>query len=183
MSLKYAILVLLESEPSSGYDLAQQFKRTVGNFWTASHQQIYLELKKLSTEGLISCTVEQQFDKPNRKVYTITESGAESLQHWINLPVQIPKVNDALLVKIYSATSENAENLKLELAHHSLVIKSQLQRYLTMEQKYLKSSETNQLKYKMPYMTLRRGILMCKGWLTWSEEMMVALDDMMSLSK
>ena len=42
MSLKHAILTLLESQPGSGYDLVKRFKDGLGYFWNAKHQQVYL---------------------------------------------------------------------------------------------------------------------------------------------
>ncbi len=51
MSLTYAILSALISDPSSGYDLAKRFNASiegsVGFFWNASFQQIYRELNRL----------------------------------------------------------------------------------------------------------------------------------------
>ncbi|MEU0155402.1 PadR family transcriptional regulator [Micromonospora fulviviridis] len=41
MSLEHAILVSLLEQPASGYELARRFDRSIGRFWTATHQQIY----------------------------------------------------------------------------------------------------------------------------------------------
>lgn len=51
--LKYALLGLIEKEEISGYDISNQFKREIGEFWSAKHSQIYPELKRLTAEGLI----------------------------------------------------------------------------------------------------------------------------------
>jgi hypothetical protein len=47
VSLRLAILGSLSSAPASGYDLARQFGLGLGWFWSASHSQIYPELKRL----------------------------------------------------------------------------------------------------------------------------------------
>lgn len=44
MSLRHAILVLLQDQEASGYDLAREFANSIGLVWNATHQQIYLEL-------------------------------------------------------------------------------------------------------------------------------------------
>lgn len=178
MSLKYAILVLLKSEPGSGYDLAQRFKQTLGNFWNASHQQIYQELKKLSDEGLLEFTVEHQPDKPDRKVYSITPPGQRSLQGWMRLPVKPPRVNDALLVKIYGANAQDAESLRAELTQHVIIHRQQLTSYLEMEAMILAADVDSQRQFRLPYMTLRRGILSEQAWLSWAEEMAGVIDEM-----
>ena len=45
MALEHAILVSLLEKPGSGYELARRFERSIGYFWTATHQQIYRTLR------------------------------------------------------------------------------------------------------------------------------------------
>ena len=47
MSLPHAILTALLEKPSSGLELTRRFDRSIGYFWSATHQQIYRELGKL----------------------------------------------------------------------------------------------------------------------------------------
>ena len=47
MSLPHAILTALLEKPSSGLELARRFDKSIGYFWSATHQQIYRELAKL----------------------------------------------------------------------------------------------------------------------------------------
>ena len=44
MSLAHAVLTSLIEKPSSGYELARRFDKSIGYFWHATHQQIYREL-------------------------------------------------------------------------------------------------------------------------------------------
>jgi hypothetical protein len=53
VSLRYALLALLRVGPLSGYDLQKQFSLSVGHVWHAPDSQIYPELRKMETEGLI----------------------------------------------------------------------------------------------------------------------------------
>ena len=41
VSLKYALLGFLTTEPASGYQIAQEFSDSMGWFWYASHSQIH----------------------------------------------------------------------------------------------------------------------------------------------
>ena len=170
MSLKHAILVLLETEPSSGYDLLKQFNNSLGYFWNAKHQQIYQQLKLLALDGLIDCTTEEQQGKPDKKVYKITKSGVGELTSWLSNSVKPNKINDALLVKLYGGHLTNNENLLKELEDHLLLHKTTLIQLRQIEQKYLKFSPEIQEKYKLPYITLRRGILGEEAWLDWALE-------------
>ena len=54
MSLRHAILVLLQDQEASGYDLAREFANSIGLVWNATHQQIYLELGKLNEQHMVS---------------------------------------------------------------------------------------------------------------------------------
>src|SRR6185295_5519379 len=101
MSLKHAILVLLENKPGSGYDLFQRFQSGIGNFWHASHQQVYQELKKLHTAKLVQYELKTQTEKPDKKVYRITKAGQRALKTWFQHPVKPPRIKEALLVKIF----------------------------------------------------------------------------------
>ncbi len=170
MSLKHAILVQLETEPSSGYDLLQHFKSGLGYFWNAKHQQIYQQLKTLSEQKLISLSLEKQKGRPDKKTYQITKLGTEELKHWLTNPVKPHKINDALLVKVYGGHLIDQENLQNELMLHKKTHKKILQDLLNMERTFLESPPQTQEKYKLPYLTLRRGILGEQAWLTWAKE-------------
>ena len=175
MSLKHAILVLLETEPSSGYDLLKQFKKGLGYFWNASHQQIYQQLKGLLDQKLISCSIHKQEDKPDKKVYSITPLGIGELTSWLSNPVKPNKTNDALLVKIYGGHLIDDSQLCKELQSHKANHQKTLNNLLEIEQTYLKLSADQQAHYKLPYLTLRRGIIGEQAWLTWADEALESL--------
>jgi len=170
MSLKHAILVLLETEPSSGYDLLKQFKNSLGYFWNAKHQQIYQQLKTLTKEQLIACEPEEQAGKPDKKIYKITPKGVDELRSWLTEPVEPNKINDSLLVKLYGGHLSSSNTLINELQRHQDIHQSTLDKLLGIEQKYLALSPDEQDKFKLPYLTLRRGIIGEKAWLDWSRE-------------
>ncbi len=51
MSLAHAVLTSLIEKPSSGYELARRFEKSIGYFWHATHQQIYRELARREEKG------------------------------------------------------------------------------------------------------------------------------------
>ena len=55
--LRYAMLGLIQRAPATGYDISKAFSGRLGSIWGARHSQIYPELKKLTEEGLVNCTV------------------------------------------------------------------------------------------------------------------------------
>ncbi len=170
MSLKHAILVLLETEPGSGYDLLKQFNNSLGYFWNAKHQQIYQQLKHLTNEALITCDIEQQQGKPDKKIYKITAKGIHEIKEWLSQRVEPNKINDALLVKLYGGHLTSEANLLSELERHISLHQQTLTKLLTIENKYLSLDDELQTKFKLPYITLRRGILGEQAWLAWAKE-------------
>ncbi len=83
MSLEHAILGFLEVGPKTGYDLKKRFDRSVAGIWPADQSRIYRTLAQLDEYGLVSHEIIEQTDKPNRKVYHITEEGREELHQWL----------------------------------------------------------------------------------------------------
>lgn len=176
MSLKHAILVLLETEPSSGYDLVKHFKRSLGYFWNAKHQQVYQQLKKLTEDHWVTFHSHSQDDKPDKKIYEITQQGKEALSEWISQPVKANTINDALLVKLYGGHLATQDNLINELNTHTEIHQSTLENLERIEQLYLSLNEDKKAHYLLPYMTLRRGIIGEKAWLEWAEEVKNTLE-------
>ena len=81
--LDYSILGSLNYKPMFGYELKQMMESSILFFWNAKLSQIYLTLKKLEKEKKLSSKLKNQKDKPDRRIYTITELGKKSLIEWL----------------------------------------------------------------------------------------------------
>ena len=75
MSLQYAVLGLLSYRQMTGYDLKKMFDESINNFWAASLSQIYRELGALEGKGYLTSVIEPQDDRPDKRIYSITEAG------------------------------------------------------------------------------------------------------------
>jgi PadR family transcriptional regulator AphA len=170
VSLKHAILVLLENKPGSGYDLYQRFRSGIGNFWHASHQQVYQELKKLHAQKLVEYTLKTQREKPDKKVYRITRAGHRALQAWFRTPVKPPRLKEALLVKVFGGRLRDPADVVAELDQHLAVHRRTLEGYREMEKGYFAQDEAARRAYRMPYLTLRSGIRYEHTWIESLEE-------------
>jgi PadR family transcriptional regulator AphA len=170
MSLKHAILVMLDKEPSSGYDLMKQFNSGLGYFWNAKHQQIYQQLKKLSEDALITCEEEPQHGKPDKKVYRITEKGQQVLKQWLHEPSVPAKINDALLVKIWGGHHLTPKALLKDITEHKNRHTETLSSLRQLERAFHDLSAAEKMHYQLPFLTLRRGILGEEAWLKWAQE-------------
>ena len=175
MSLRHAILVLLESEGGTGYDIVKSFNKGLGFFWNASHQQVYQELKKLNADSLLECHVEHQEGKPDKKYYVLTEKGREQLKLWLAEPVKIPKINDAILVKLYAGELNDFSLLHSELSQQRTRYQALLDSFLELERVYKSAGKEEQTRWKMPYFTLKRGIYGVEAWIKWADEVLLEL--------
>jgi PadR family transcriptional regulator AphA len=158
VSLQHVILVLLEKKPGTGYDLAQRFKGGIGHFWSASHQQIYQELKKLSGRKLVEFETQAQADRPDRKHYRITSTGRSELKAWLQTSTRPDRLNSALLVKIYAAHLADPAAMLADLERDFAMHRKKLDEYLELEASYLGKPGKPSLKQSLMYLTLRSGI-------------------------
>ncbi len=80
MSLRHALLGLLNDKSASGYDLLHTFNTSLANVWPASQSQVYGELGRLTKASLLCVSAE---GPRGRKEYSITEAGRAELVHWL----------------------------------------------------------------------------------------------------
>jgi DNA-binding PadR family transcriptional regulator len=111
MSLKHALLGFLNYGPMTGYELKKFFDHSVAHFWNAELSQIYPSLKQLQSEGLVEMKVDVQEDRPNRKVYKITDKGHGELLQWLGQPAEPDQLREPLLIKVFFGASGGKEQV------------------------------------------------------------------------
>lgn len=178
MSLKHAIIALLDLEPGSGYDLVKRFNSSVGHFWSASHQQVYQELSRLSEEGLVEFETVRQSGRPDKKIYRVTEAGSSELRGWLETPAKTFKYRDPLLIKVFAGRNTPANGLLDELRVHQQRHRETLEEYEAIEKLLTRIDFGEEQRYRLPYMTMRLGMRFERAWLEWAEEVGAALRDL-----
>lgn len=98
----YAILGLLALRPWTTYELAQQMRRALGQFWPRAESKLYDEPKKLVAHGYATATTEHVGKRP-RTVYTITEEGRDALAEWMPDASAGPVIEFEGLVRVFFA--------------------------------------------------------------------------------
>jgi len=111
LSLKHALLGFLNYGPHTGYELKKVFDISVAHFWNAELSQIYPTLKALEGEGLVDMNVDVQADRPNRKVYSITDDGRRELMEWLATPAEADQIREPLLIKLFFGSSLSRREL------------------------------------------------------------------------
>lgn len=118
MSLKYAILGVLDVGPMTGYQLTQYLETSSRWVWSAPQSQIYPQLKQLAAEGLITGERHVKGSRLNVTTYSITEDGAGELRRWLVESHPVPPQRDAFLLQaLFSDLVDPAETEKVFLAH------------------------------------------------------------------
>ena len=111
----YAILGLLAVKPWTTYELAQQMRRALGQFWPRAESKLYEEPKKLVTHGLARATKQTTGKRP-RTVYSITAKGRRALAEWMPQPSGGPVLEVEALVKIFYAEHGTKQDILATLA-------------------------------------------------------------------
>ena len=81
--LKHGILGLLNYGDMTGYEIMIVFRDSLSYFWPAQTSQIYRELQNLKKKGWATDTYIPQVGKPDKKLFSITDSGKLELRRWL----------------------------------------------------------------------------------------------------
>ena len=170
-TLGYAILGLLSRENLSGYDLTQRMKGPVGYFWSARHSQIYPELARLEDGGYVTHSVIEQKERPDKKVYEITEEGLEALKSWVTQPPMPRPTRDELTLKTYSVWLADPEEATRLYREEELRHEEQLAHYeeirAWMEREWRGDLARTESSEFASYATLMRGIGYEREYAEW----------------
>ena len=194
MALDHALLVSLLEKPSSGYELARRFDRSIGYFWHATHQQIYRVLSRMVSAGWIVAEVQPGESAPDRKVFSVAARGRDELSRWMGEPVQPESTRDALLVKLRAAAFDDPARLLPELERHRIAHADRLSRYRAIESRDFAGARSAgpgmqstgaqsagpdmdhtgplERQQALQYLVLKSGIRYEQAWLEWCGEAM-----------
>jgi DNA-binding PadR family transcriptional regulator len=79
------LLALLAGERSHGYQLKARLALALGPLAPGLNEgQVYVTLGRLERSGLVRCERVGQADRPDRKVYELTEDGRERVLAWFD---------------------------------------------------------------------------------------------------
>lgn len=109
MSLRHAILGIIEFQPVHGYEIRRVLQEGISSFWPVNLAGIYPGLRRLEEEGLVTHRMEATHEgRPDRKVFEITESGRKEMARWRDLePEGQAGWRNPLYLKLLFAREEN----------------------------------------------------------------------------
>lgn len=170
MALAQAIMTSLLDADLSGSELARDFEKSLGFFWRASHQQIYLELRKLSEKGWLNKREVYQSGKPNKILYGLTRAGREALAEWVYGPTRIQPAKDELMLKLYNLSVDNVQHLMGEISQRREDMMRRLYLYEAIRRRHYDDPASLPVRHKGVYLALEAGIHSGEQFLSWCDQ-------------
>ncbi|ALG84451.1 PadR family transcriptional regulator [Gordonia phthalatica] len=170
MALEHAILISLSERPGTGYEIGQQFSRSIGYFWSATHQQIYRTLKKLHSDGFVSFESVAQEGRPDKKVYTLSEAGRAMLAEWVASPTALEPLRSEIGLKLRAADLGDLTQIIAELREYRDRAASLLAVFQGWERDYYPDPDSLTGRKLGQYLVLIGGVSMHKHTVAWCDE-------------
>jgi len=157
----------------SGYDLKQLINKSITHFyWSPAKSQIYGELRRLESHGLVTMREVPQTLRPDKRLYQITPEGTEAMQQWLRSSgVEPDSYKSALLLKVffghmlsYDTTVGLLEERRKQIAQELAMCERRSQEF----QEKMRGSEADDETF-FPLLTLQRTITLCQADLEWLE--------------
>ncbi len=103
MSIRHAVLTLLDEQPQHGYHLKAEFERRTGGTWPLNVGQVYTTLQRLERDGLVAA---HEPGTDGSVVYEITPHGHSAVAEWWGATVdRAAPTRDELTIKVALAVA------------------------------------------------------------------------------
>jgi DNA-binding PadR family transcriptional regulator len=181
VALPHAILVSLSEQSGSGYEVTRRFDRSIGFFWSATHQQIYRTLRVMEDDGWVQATPVVQQGRPDKKVYTVADAGRAELARWIAEPMtgRGSSLTDNrtrdLAVKIRAAAFGDVEALHGQVVALGAERAELLDTYREFEKRQFPDPGALRGTVLHQYLVLRGGIRAEESAVEWLDEVAAGL--------
>lgn len=171
MSLGYAILGFLNYRPYTGYDLKKIFDTSIHYFWPADQSQIYRTLARLTENGWAEMEKIPQEDRPDRKVYHITESGRAELRRWISGPPPPSESRSAPLIQVFFSGQLSDEEVLAKFESYAALMRAILSQYEQVPGQIEPFQEEipSPREHFFWLLTLENGLANMRASLAWAE--------------
>jgi DNA-binding PadR family transcriptional regulator len=106
MPIQHAVLALLASGESHGYEIKSSFENAVGPQWGELNiGHVYQVLDRCVRDGLVTRRHVTQASRPDKTVYRLTPAGERELERWLQAPfVRQSGYRDDFFLKLLAAS-------------------------------------------------------------------------------
>jgi DNA-binding PadR family transcriptional regulator len=177
MSLSHALMTSLLEKPSSGYELARRFDKSIGYFWRATHQQIYRELARMEAAGWIASEAAPDGGRTRKRNYRVLKDGRQELVRWAKAPSEPVDLRDELMVRLRADAAIGPLGLDEELQRRMALHTTKLQAYRAIEARDFPPDKAHAREARIQHMILKTGIMYEESWVNWCAEALQVLGD------
>ncbi len=164
---RYVILGMLANNgPLSGYGIKKITETQCGFFWAESYGQIYPELEKLESEGLIAQVSPKGESREKR--YELLPAGREELSQWLSVLPETETHRVEIALKFYFGSHADRKHIEqLVIDYHK-----------TMAERYAKVKRIDESLREIPddgyelfwqRKNVELGLAVMGAWLNWCE--------------
>ncbi|GAB6990133.1 PadR family transcriptional regulator [Paenibacillus pini] len=176
-TLSYGLLAFLAREPSSGYDLMLRIQP----FWQAKHSQIYPLLSIMEEKELLSSYWIKQFDKPDKKIYTLTEQGTRKLKEWMYKTLPDPVTRDELSMRTFCMWMTDRDNAIEIIETRKAYFVRRLEAFEALKDKIPDEKRQFGNKEFYDYMLIQKGMFNASAGLEWCKWVLTMLREQASI--
>jgi PadR family transcriptional regulator AphA len=168
-SFHHFILGLLTRKPMSGYDIKRFLESLEWLVGSPSFGAIYPALHALLQDGMVTVKVFSDENKPPRKIYTITETGARALQEWIYQPFNPNASARDFTMRLILAEHLTCDGLVAHLKQRHAQVTDHCRALERL------NTEMDQDTHKGQHLTFDYGMAIANAELVWLEGMLERL--------
>jgi DNA-binding PadR family transcriptional regulator len=173
MSLQHALLTSLLEKPSSGYELARRFDKSIGYFWHATHQQIYRELARMEEQGWVKSS-DAEGGRAGKRQFEVLAAGKKELSSWASQSSEPSELRDELFLKLRADAAIGPLGLELEIARRMQLHQERLQTYKEIELRDFSRTPLSR-DAKIRHLILKAGISLEESRIAWSKDALATL--------
>lgn len=172
MALEHAILVSLRERRASGLDLTRRFDRSIGFFWSATHQQIYRVLARMEADGWVTAEHVAQQGRADKKVYAVTAAGRAELARWLESPITPESFRSEVAVRLRGASYGDRTAVLEQVRAHRADHATRLAHYQQLAERDFPDGVAGAADdhARDVYLVLRGGIRLEQFWVDWLTE-------------
>ena len=145
----------------SGYDINRVLKSLGWLVGNPSFGSLYPALHALQEDGLVTVDVDNRERKPSRKIYSITDTGTQTLRQWIDQPAGPHASTKAFVMRLILADSYSYAGLIGQLHQRRAQVAAQR---TALEQTATTQDEKKGLGQQM---ALEYGLALANTELAW----------------
>lgn len=97
------VLGMLMTQPRTGYEINEILKHRLSYFFDGTYGMIYPTLKRLENKKMIVKETIIQDGKPNKNVYSITDSGKKEFEKYLKSDIAPDILKSDTLMRLYFA--------------------------------------------------------------------------------